>query len=1505
MSSLIEEEIKLNETLEFLQEVLEKEKNLKTINKYGGKGGFGLVLFVESLADPSQKYAVKAQNIINTTTGKVNQNVQKMCEDEAEMMRQCKHKNVVEIHSDYIIGFFHFIQMNLCKCSLNDWIQKNQSQIDDIVFLHYANQIIDGLEYLHNKDYVLRDLSVRNILISTEGVIKLCDFGLAKKYDSNLKSKFLYTSSPKGVYFYFPPEVHEDYKNNKPQLKQTMKGDIWAFGVCLCLLGGVKIDVFFKVNQEDFEIPKSKNLSEKANELIKFILIRNPQERPTINQIRQRIFDVFLNIPDEKNNENKTINNQAQNQIENMGDQPNLQNQQNSFESQQPFKVERILDFNFAICDKLYQKYEKHQNQNQNNIDFLLTLGFLECKFKSNYKKAQYLFERVLNLDENETDAYIGLCDCIMQSIDYSKFSKLLSYSEICLNKDQYNWRALHYKSFYFYVFCQYHKSLENLEKIQKDKFECCQILSLKLLILDKIKNDDQNDLIDKITSLNKNNDPIVYLRLGFYYQFQNEMQKSQHFYQKALEFSPNNLFCLLEISFIQKLDKVTSQKLILKAQQLFPYSSHVLLYKSYLEEDDEKKLDLLSQAIQLDSCNCIALSEIGIIKNQQKQFKESIQYFEKVLVIIPDDQYSLHQIAQIYAFDLKEYEKAINLYKKCIKMDPNTFDCFNELTKIYKIQNNYTDNEKIIRDNLQKSNQVQKLYELLSDVEYYYGNYDLYIQYIDKAIELDPNDINCLISYMYYFLHVKKDNEIAREYVNQIYKLDPNNSRMQYYFGITEKDQKQKILYYKKQLEINPNDDDCLNDLGVCYYKQNNYEDAIKYYKQAFQIDENITVSNNITQALIGLKQYDQALEQSKKSLEINQQNYYAYKLQGNIYSERKDHQEAIENYEKALMYNQNQTQIYLKLAQEQEQLNNLNEALKNYQKHVQFHPNSADSLFKIGFLQNEINKDMEKAIYYYEKSIKLKPSNNAQSYKQLGLLYKQQEQFLLAKENLLIAIEQDNSNKDLYLDLSVIEKNYLNDIKSSDEFQNEYIIFQKEQLEQIQQYREEKNFLKARQLIQKFLNDYPENIEGNFEYAQIEYYQQNYDQAIIYFFKSYENTYQVANSLFNIGLCYQNLDNYQKALEFYLKSIKLKDNNYSYFVIGKLFIQKLNRPQRAIKFFRRSIELNIQDKYTQYYLGKSFEKINFISEALECFTKYLQQNPDLKCAEYCKDYIKNNQNAPKKFYKYKDYDESDSDLEDNIQILNQAEKQMQEGNLVQAIQSYQNAIDTNPTTKSQLKLAYAYLKNQQSQNAAIVFEEILEKKLNQKDQYENILQQYESLNQFQLALYFFFDFAKKNEKQNKFENAIIVYEFILKKEESNIQAKYKIGINYRNLERIKESLDIQLQIVKIDPEFQMAYFEIGFIYVTYKKNPKQAIKFLRRSIELNPNHMESHYYLGIAFEVRKYNYEALQSYYKVQQLSPTYDKKQLDQFISINKNAKVKKYKPTKIDDSDCSIF
>ena len=66
----------------------------------------------------------------------------------------------------------------------------------------YFAEILLGLEYLHNKNIVYRDIKPENILVDLEGHIRIADFGLAKVIPKRTKSHS-FCGSPE----YMSPEM--------------------------------------------------------------------------------------------------------------------------------------------------------------------------------------------------------------------------------------------------------------------------------------------------------------------------------------------------------------------------------------------------------------------------------------------------------------------------------------------------------------------------------------------------------------------------------------------------------------------------------------------------------------------------------------------------------------------------------------------------------------------------------------------------------------------------------------------------------------------------------------------------------------------------------------------------------------------------------------------------------------------------------------------------------------------------------------------------------------------------------------------------------------------------------------------------------------------------------------------------------------------------------------------------------------------------------------------------
>jgi mitogen-activated protein kinase kinase len=83
-----------------------------------------------------------------------------------------------------------------------------------------AEGILQGLAYLHSKRTIHRDIKPSNILLSKEGIVKLCDFGVSGSLEGSLAYTFTGTS------FYMAPER---ISGNE----YTIRSDVWSTGISL------------------------------------------------------------------------------------------------------------------------------------------------------------------------------------------------------------------------------------------------------------------------------------------------------------------------------------------------------------------------------------------------------------------------------------------------------------------------------------------------------------------------------------------------------------------------------------------------------------------------------------------------------------------------------------------------------------------------------------------------------------------------------------------------------------------------------------------------------------------------------------------------------------------------------------------------------------------------------------------------------------------------------------------------------------------------------------------------------------------------------------------------------------------------------------------------------------------------------------------------------------------------------------------------------------------------
>ena len=203
---------------------------------------------------------------------------------ELEMMPKFNHKNVILVTEIFSNRDNFYIVMEYCDGGelFNYIVKKRRLSDDEASFFFY--QIISGLEYIHSLGIAHRDLKPENLLLGKDHILKIIDFGL-----SNYFSKHL-LSTPCGSPCYASPEMVSGNKYN------GFKIDIWSTGIILyaMLCGYLPFEdkdnevLFKKILRCKLDLPSQ--LSSSSKDLMKRILVTNPEKRITIPEIKRHPF---------------------------------------------------------------------------------------------------------------------------------------------------------------------------------------------------------------------------------------------------------------------------------------------------------------------------------------------------------------------------------------------------------------------------------------------------------------------------------------------------------------------------------------------------------------------------------------------------------------------------------------------------------------------------------------------------------------------------------------------------------------------------------------------------------------------------------------------------------------------------------------------------------------------------------------------------------------------------------------------------------------------------------------------------------------------------------------------------------------------------------------------------------------------------------------------------------------------------------------------------------------
>ncbi|HMS65748.1 MAG TPA: tetratricopeptide repeat protein [Ignavibacteria bacterium] len=588
----------------------------------------------------------------------------------------------------------------------------------------------------------------------------------------------------------------------------------------------------------------------------------------------------------------------------------------------------------------------------------------------------------------------------------------------------------------------------------------------------------------------------------------------------------------------------------------------------------------------------------------------------------------------------------------------------------------------------------------------------------------------------------------------------------------------KPAIELYLQKIQSGTADSTDYFNLGFAYQNNNQFDEAVIYYKSALTLKPDTLYANyNLGIIYSGKGDIENAVKYYESEILNNSGYVNTYYNLALIYDNKKDYSNAIKNYLKVIEIGPAYSSDYFNLAfayQNRGNPEDLPEAKKYYEEVIKLDPLNSDSFNNLGVIYDKIG-DIKNAIVSFSKAIEIKPD------------------YLLALNNRALMLAKNGDISEALKDYEEVIRIDPNNYNAFNSIGNIYL--NKADFDSaIDSYN------KAISINSGFKEAY-RNLglayqkTKNFDEAE-----KNYNSAL-----SIDPDYAMVYN--DLGRLFQDRGENEKAVEYFNKSIAINNKDYdSYNILGNVYLNK-GEYDDAIKYYKMAIENKNDFTIAYRNLGLAYQRKEMYEEAVYFYNEALRTD---------KDY----------FLAYNDLGLVNSilgDLESS-----KGEKDKAASYFDKAIENYNKVISICSGSEkniAELKHAYGnlglmYIKKEMYDEAIKNYNEALKLDINYLNAYNDLGYIYGIIGD---------KLKSKRDKVNaeiNYEKSIGQYtkafNIVIKekeKEELLKEARYNLGYAFERKEDYTKAIENYSEVIKIDPEYSDAYFNRGLAYENLKE--------------------------------------------------------------------------------------
>ena len=348
----------------------------------------------------------------------------------------------------------------------------------------------------------------------------------------------------------------------------------------------------------------------------------------------------------------------------------------------------------------------------------------------------------------------------------------------------------------------------------------------------------------------------------------------------------------------------------------------------------------------------------------------------------------------------------------------------------------------------LQNDFEQAKNFFLLGLENYQKEQYEESEKYLLLSLNILPDRLNTLINLSAVLIKLDKF-ENASEIIARAITLYPTDAALFLNQGqiFTKKHNWENALKsYDRAIELKSNYAEAHLNRGVVLQELKRLEESLASYDKAIELDsdygdakinrelvlQQLNLSDEAMQmgALAAqTRQFDSALEQLYKALEIDISNTYAYYNLGNVFFELERLEESLASYDKAINLKPDYAEAYSNRGNVLTKLKRFEESLVSFDAAIELDPGYAEAYSNRGNVLSEL-KRFEESLASHDKALSLKP-DSAEAHYNIGNLFKEIKYFEKSLASYDKAIELKSNYAEAYSNRGVV----LNEVKRLEE--------------------------------------------------------------------------------------------------------------------------------------------------------------------------------------------------------------------------------------------------------------------------------------------------------------------------------------------------------------------------------------------------------------------------------------------------------------------------------------